>query len=262
MADMPDIPEKETPKTGDAGETSDTGDSPKTPDTEEIGCCASNEAAPPETTSSSSSATPPLTHPLKKRALLLEYFTVGYNVIEGVLSILAGYLAGSPALIGFGLDSAVESLSGGVLIWRLRVHGTVSQDEEERIEKKAVTFVGYSFFILGAYVFYESIEKLYLGEAPEPSLLGIAIAVASIIIMPVLGVMKRRTGQEMGSASLVADSKQTFVCAMLSIALLIGLTLNYLFGLWWADPASALVITAFIFREGVETLREGKLCGC
>lgn len=254
MADMPDIPDiKDTPKTGD------TWDTPKTPDTEETGCCA-----PPETEASPSSTckTLPPAHPLKKRALLLEYFTVGYNVIEGVLSILAGYLAGSPALIGFGLDSAIESLSGGVLIWRLRVHGTVSQDEEERIEKKAVTFVGYSFFILGAYVLYESLEKLYLGEAPEPSLLGIAIAVASIIIMPVLGVMKRRTGQEMGSASLVADSKQTFVCAMLSIALLIGLGTNYLFGLWWADPASALVITAFIFREGIETLREGKLCGC
>ena len=228
-------------------------------------CCASPAATDPETASpcgASSCETLPPTHPLKKRALLLEYFTVGYNVVEGVLSVLAGYLAGSPALIGFGLDSAVESLSGGVLIWRLRVHGKVPLAEEERVEKKAVTFVGYSFFILGAYVLYESLERLYLGEAPEPSLFGIIIAAASIIIMPILGLMKRRTGQEMGSVALVADSKQTFVCAMLSIALLIGLGMNYLFGLWWADPAAALVITAFIFREGIETLKEGKLCGC
>lgn len=199
---------------------------------------------------------------LYRRALLLEYFTVGYNVLEGVLSILAGLLAGSIALIGFGLDSAVESASGCVLIWRLRVHGRVTEEEEERVERIAVKLVGVSFFLLGAYVTYESVRKLYLREAPEPTLFGIAIAAASLVIMPVLSYAKLRAAREMKSRSLEADSKQTFVCSLLSAALLVGLGLNYLFGLWWADPVSALVIVVFIVREGIEAMREEKLCGC
>ena len=116
---------------------------------------------------------------LYKKALSLSYFTVGYNISEGVVSIAAGLLADSIALIGFGLDSFVESLSGSVMIWRLRKHGKISEEEEERVEKKAVRFVAYTFFILGAYVLYESVEKLYLHETPNPSLLGIFIALIS-----------------------------------------------------------------------------------
>jgi cation diffusion facilitator family transporter len=203
-----------------------------------------------------------MTDGLFKKALYLEYFTVGYNVIEGVLSILAGYLAGSIALIGFGLDSAVESSSGTVLIWRLTRHGKVSEEEEERVERAAVKLVGASFFLLGAYVLYESVKKLYLQEQPEPSLFGIIIAVASIIVMPLLAYSKRRIARKINSRSLEADSKQTLICSLLSVALLLGLGLNYLFGLWWADPLSALVIVFFIFREGVEAFRAEKLCTC
>ncbi|MBI5492334.1 MAG: cation transporter [Deltaproteobacteria bacterium] len=197
---------------------------------------------------------------LYKKALYLEYFTVGYNILEGALSILAGWLAGSIALIGFGLDSGVESLSGGVLLWRLFKHGKITEEEEERIEKKAVRLVGVSFFILGAYVLFESIRKLYLQERPEPSLFGIIIALFSLVIMPILSYSKYTTAKKIASRSLMADSRQTLVCSLLSAALLIGLGLNYLWGLWWADPASALVIVAFIFREGYEALAEGKSC--
>jgi divalent metal cation (Fe/Co/Zn/Cd) transporter len=199
---------------------------------------------------------------LQKRALLLSYFTVGYNVLEGAVSLLAGSWAGSIALVGFGLDSFVESLSGGVMIWRFARHETLSPEEEERIERRAVKIVGYTFFILGAYILYESLRKLIFQEVPAPSLLGIFIAIASIIIMPVLFYLKYRTGQNLGSASLRADSKQTLACAMLSVALLIGLGLNYLYGLWQADPAIGLVIVALLAREGYQTLTEEKLCSC
>ena len=199
---------------------------------------------------------------LNKRALVLSYFTVGYNVLEGVVSIVAGSLAGSIALIGFGLDSFIESLSGGVMIWRFAGHKGLSGEEEERIEKKAITLVGYTFFILGAYILYSSLEKLIFTVKPSPSLLGIIIAIVSIILMPVLFYLKYRTGKSMNTASLVADSKQTLACAMLSVALLIGLSLNYWFGLWQADPVIGLVIVALLTREGIHTLKEKKLCGC
>jgi len=199
---------------------------------------------------------------LHKRALLLSYFTVGYNILEGVVSILAGSLAGSIALVGFGLDSFVESLSGGVMIWRFRQHGKMSEEEEERIEKKAVKLVGYTFFILGAYVLFESVKKLYFHEIPNPSLLGIIIAIVSIIVMPVLFYLKYRTGKSIKSRSLIADSKETLACLFLSVALLVGLGLNYLYGLWQADPVVGVVIVAFLFKEGYSTLKEEELCSC
>jgi len=199
---------------------------------------------------------------LHKRALLLEYFTVAYNIGEGAAALLAGYLAASIALVGFGLDSAIESLSGAVLIWRLLKHGRIPPEEEERVEKRAVALVGWSFFALGAYVLFVSLKKLYLVEAPEPTLFGMVIAAFSIIIMPLVAYTKYRTGKKMGLKSLVADSKQTLMCSLLSVALLVGLGLNYLYGLWWADPASALAIAVIIIREGFETLKEEKLCTC
>ncbi len=197
-----------------------------------------------------------MTSGLQKRALLLSYFTVGYNILEGVVSIFAGSSASSIALIGFGLDSFVESLSGAVMIWRFKKSGKISAEEEERVEKRATRLIAYSFFILGAYVLYESGKKIYLHEIPSPSFLGIIVAIASIIIMPVLFYMKYRTGKSMGSRSLVADSKETLACVFLSIALLIGLVLNYEYRLWQADPIVGFVIVIFLMKEGYSTLTE------
>jgi divalent metal cation (Fe/Co/Zn/Cd) transporter len=199
---------------------------------------------------------------LSRQALRLSYFTIGYNVVECALALLAGYLAGSIALVGFGLDSLVESLSGGVMIWRFARHESLSAAEEERLERRAIKIVGYTFFILAAYVLYESLEKLILSKPPAPSLFGIGIALASIIVMPVLFYRKYQTGQALGSASLMADSKQTLACALLSVALLIGLGLNYWFGIWQADPVIGLVIVVLLAREGYQALKEKKLCSC
>ena len=192
---------------------------------------------------------------LRKRALWLSYFTVGYNILEGIISILAGSFAGSIALIGFGLDSFIESLSGSVMIWRFRKSGKISLEEEEKVERRATRLIGYSFFILGAYVLVESGKKLYLQEIPNPSLLGIIVAIASIIVMPILFYLKYQTGKAIGSRSLMADSKETLACVFLSIALLIGLTLNYLYGLWQADPIVGLVIVTFLIKEGYNISR-------
>jgi len=193
---------------------------------------------------------------LHKKALWLSYFTVGYNILEGIISILAGSMAGSIALIGFGLDSFVESLSGSVMIWRFRKFGKMSEEEEEKVERMATRLIGYSFFILGAYVLYESGKKLYLQEIPDPSLLGIIVAIASIIVMPILFFLKYQTGKAIGSRSLIADSKETLACVFLSVSLLIGLVLNYLYGLWKADPIVGLVIVIFLIKEGYGTLKE------
>ena len=195
---------------------------------------------------------------LHRRALFLSYFTVAYNLIEGILSILAGSMADSIALIGFGLDSFVESLSGTIVIWRFRLHGKISAEEEEKVEGKAARFIGYTFFILGLYVLYESIKKLYLGETTEPSLFGILIAIVSLITMPILFYLKYRTGRQLGSRSLMADSKETLACSFLSLALLAGLGLNYLYGLWQADPVIGFVIVGYLIKEGRETLAGGE----
>jgi divalent metal cation (Fe/Co/Zn/Cd) transporter len=188
---------------------------------------------------------------LHKKALSLSYFTVGYNIIEGIISILAASLSGSVALLGFGLDSFVESFSGFIMIWRFKKKRM--PQEEEKIEKRAVRLVGCTFFILAFYVAFESIKQLYQFEAPNPSILGIIIATLSIIIMPILSHMKYQTGKSLKSRSLIADSKETLACAALSIALLIGLGLNYFLGLWQADPVIGLVIAAFLLREGYES---------
>jgi divalent metal cation (Fe/Co/Zn/Cd) transporter len=199
---------------------------------------------------------------LQRRALSLSYFTVGYNLVECLVSLFAGYLAGSIALVGFGLDSLVESLSGGVMIWRFRHAPGLEAAEEARRERRAVRLVGWTFLALAAYVLYESVKKLYLQEPPAPSLLGIIIAAVSLLVMPALFSIKYRTGRALNSASLMADSKQTLACAFLSLALLIGLGLNYIWGVWQADPVIGLLIVSFLGREGYETLKEEKLCSC
>lgn len=192
---------------------------------------------------------------LSRKALLLSYITVGYNILEGVVSIIAGVLAGSVALIGFGLDSFVESLSGGVMIWRFKKQGKISKEEQEHAERKATKLVAYTFFILAIYVLYESTDKLIFQETPDPSLFGIIIAIVSLIAMPVLFYQKYQTGKALNSRSLVADSKETLACLFLSFALLVGLGANYLFGFWQADPIVGLIIVIFLVREGYETLR-------
>ncbi len=193
---------------------------------------------------------------LVKRGLYLEYITVAYNILEAAAAIVFGGLSNSIALIGFGLDSIVESLSGLVLIWRLRQHGKISPELEEKIERRATRFVAITFFILGAYVAYESINKLVSVEIPEPSLPGIIIAIVSLIAMPLLAWLKYKTGKQINSRALVADSKETIVCAFLSVALLLGLGLNYLFGFWQADPIAGILIVLFLFKEGWELWNE------
>jgi divalent metal cation (Fe/Co/Zn/Cd) transporter len=191
-----------------------------------------------------------------RRALYLEYFTIAYNTAEAIASIGFGYLAGSIALVGFGLDSVVESLSGLVLIWRLRKHGVVSVDEESLIEKRAVKFVALTFFILGAYVTFRAVQTLLLREAAEPSVPGMVIAILSLVVMPLLAWRKIVIARQIGSRALLADAKETLACAFLSVALLTGLACNYFFGFWQADPLAALVIAVFLFREGYGGWRE------
>jgi len=143
------------------------------------------------------------TDSLHTKALRLSYFTVGYNIIECIVSIIAGFIAGSTALLGFGSDSLVESLSGTIMIWRFRKHGILSKYEEDEIEKKATFYVGIIFFIFGAYILYESIRKLLVVDKPEPSFIGILIAIASIIVMPILFYSKYKTGKSLGSKKVV-----------------------------------------------------------
>lgn len=177
-------------------------------------------------------------------------------MVEAVVSIIFGHIANSIALIGFGLDSIVESLSGIVLIWRLRQHGKVSEEEEESVEKKATKFVAISFFVLGLYVLFQSVKKLVAKEIPDPSLPGIIIAIASLGIMPILAWQKFSIGKKIQSQALVADSKETLACFFLSAALLLGLGSNYVLGFWQADPIVGLIIVVFLFREGREAWLE------
>ena len=193
---------------------------------------------------------------LYRKGLYLEYITVFYNMIEAGFAIGFGAAASSIALVAFGLDSIVESLSGFILIWRLKKHGTISEEEEERIEKKAIRFVAVTFFILAGYVLFESVKKLIVREFPDASLPGIIIACVSLVVMPLLAIQKYKTGKQIQSRALVADSKETIACFFLSAALLLGLGTHYLFGLWYADPAAGLIIVIFLLKEGAESWKE------
>lgn len=191
---------------------------------------------------------------LLNRGLLLEYITVAWNIVEGIIAIGAGVLAGSPALIGFGADSFIESISGGVLIWRLAGERSGQHDEEgvERIERRAERLVGASFLVLAAYVAFEAIRALVSAEAPDASPIGIGLTAVSIVVMLWLARAKRLTGEALGSRALVADAQQTYACWYLSITALAGLALNAFFGLGWADPVAALGIVVFLVHEGWE----------
>lgn len=193
---------------------------------------------------------------LERRALVLSWLNLIYNVAEGVISIIAGAIAGSTALIGFGLDSAVESVSSVVMIWRFGSRRELSEKEKRQREERAERFVGYTFFLLGGYILYEAVEKLLVHETANPSVIGIVVAAISLLLMPILAYVKRRIGEEIGSRSLVADSKETLACSWLSAALLLGLGANYLWSVWWADPVAGLIIAGFLFKEGYEIIFE------
>ena len=193
-----------------------------------------------------------------KKALLSEYFTVGWNVIEGIVAIASGVIAGSIALVGFGLDSYIEVTSGLVLIWRLRKHGFDDEEEEEAAEKRAILFVGATFFALAVYVLYESGKKLYFHEHPDESLVGIILAIVSLIVMPFLALYKKKVASEINSRALRADALETLACSYLSLTLLLGLGANALLGWWWADPVAALAMVYFLVKEGWEAIEEGR----
>lgn len=193
---------------------------------------------------------------LSKRALNLSYFTIIYNIAEGLLALFAGLAAGNISLIGFGLDSAVESLSAAIIAWRFRKHGKIEKCKEEEIEKRALKYIGYTFFILAIYVLYESIRKLYTGEVSETSVLGIIITIVSLIVMPILFYLKYQTGRALKSPSVIADSKETLSCALLSGAVLTGLLTNYIYGFWQADPIIGIFIAIFLLWEGYEIFEE------
>jgi divalent metal cation (Fe/Co/Zn/Cd) transporter len=188
-----------------------------------------------------------------QRALRLEYLTVGWNVVEGLIAVTAALAAGSVALLGFGIDSFVESASGLVLVWRLRSE-TSGHDHEavERLDRRAHRFVGASLFLLAAYIVVDATVALWRHEAPTRSLVGIVLTIISIGVMLWLARAKRRAATALGSRALAADAFQTTACWWLSIAALGGLGLNALWHWWWADPVAALVMALLIAREGRE----------
>lgn len=194
-----------------------------------------------------------------RRGKRLEYFTIVWNSLEGIIAIGSGLLAGSVALVGFGFDSLIEVTSGLALLWRL--HGDDDTSRRDNREQRALCVVGASFLALAAYVAYDSLSTLLSREAPETSVSGIVIAVLSLIVMPLLARAKRKVASTIGSAAMAADAKQTELCTYLSAILLGGLVLNAAFGLWWADPVAALIMVPIIGKEGIEAL-QGKSCGC
>lgn len=190
---------------------------------------------------------------LGRRARLLAAASVLYNVGEAIVAIAAGAASGSVALVGFGLDSAVEVSSGLIILWQFR------HPLPEARERQALRLMGLAFFALAGYVGFESVRALLTHAQAEPSVVGIGLALASLAIMPFLSWAQRRTGRALGSAAVVADSTQTLLCTYLSAALLLGLVLNATVGWWWADPLAGLVIAAVALREGRQAWR-GEAC--
>ena len=190
---------------------------------------------------------------LARRGLRLEYLTIGWNVLEGVVAIAAGIAAGSIVLVVFGLDSFIEVAAASVVVWELR-----GVDEDR--ERQALRLIALTFYALAAYVAVAATRDLILAERPHESLPGIVIAVLSLVVMPLLAWAKRRTGNRMGSSTLVADSAETLLCSYLSAILLAGLALNAAFGWWWADPIAAYGIAILAVREGWEAWRGDTCC--
>jgi divalent metal cation (Fe/Co/Zn/Cd) transporter len=196
---------------------------------------------------------------LIRRGQRLEYFTILWNSVEALLSVGAGIAAGSIALVGFGLDSFIEVISGSALLWRMKADQKV--DQRERAERISLRIVGVCFLALAAYVAIDSIYSLLHKSGPERSVLGIAIGVAALIVMPLLARAKRNVGRAVGSPAMIADSQQTQFCTYLSAVLVAGLLLNFFLGWWWSDSVAALVMVPIIMNEGVEAVRMKK-CPC
>lgn len=192
-----------------------------------------------------------------KRGQRLEYFTIIYNSLEGIIAIVAGVVAGSIALVGFGFDSLIEVTSGTALLWRL--HSDADEARRERMEAITLRVVAVCFLLLAVYVTYDSVKSLIRREAPVESVPGIVLAAVSLIVMPLLVRAKRKVARSISSNALMADAKQTELCTYLSAILLGGLLLNALVGWWWADPVAAIVMVPIIAKEGIEGLR-GETC--
>jgi len=192
---------------------------------------------------------------LNRRARLLAWITIGYNAVEGVVALTAGVVASSAALVSFGLDSAVEVMSALALTWQF----SGRRDPRER-EHVTMRFIAGAFVALAAYVTYDALRTLLGGQDPDVSPVGIALAALSMTFMPALVWAKRRTGRELGSASVVADATQSLLCSYMSAVLLIGLALNASLGWSWADPVAALFIAAFAAREGIQAWRGDACC--
>jgi divalent metal cation (Fe/Co/Zn/Cd) transporter len=194
---------------------------------------------------------------IAQRGKRLEYFTIAWNTIEGLVAVVAGVFAGSISLVGFGIDSFIEVTSGVALLWRMSVDADVHR--RERNERLALRIVGICFVALAVYIGYESITGLVHKKVPESSLAGIILAVVALVVMPLLSRAKRRVGNELGSAAMKADTKQATFCTYLSAILLAGLLLNAAFGIWWADPVAALIMVPIIAKEGYDGI-QGKAC--
>ena len=193
-----------------------------------------------------------------ERGKRLEYFTITWNSLEGLVALIAGGLAGSISLVGFGIDSFIEVASGTVLLWRMSVDADVRS--RERNEQRSLRIVGVCFIALAVYILYESFSDLLCRRPPEHSMPGIVIACVSLVVMPLLARAKRKIGRELGSAAMHADARQTDFCMYLSAILLIGLLLNAGLGWWWADPIAALVMVPIIAKEGIDGMKARTCC--
>jgi divalent metal cation (Fe/Co/Zn/Cd) transporter len=194
---------------------------------------------------------------VSRRGKQLEYFTIAWNSLEGLVAVVAGALAGSISLVGFGIDSFIEVTSGAVLLWRMSVDADAQK--RERREKLSLRIVGVCFLALAAYVGYESISDLVSRKAPENSISGIILACVSLVVMPLLSRAKKKVATKLGSSAMRSDAKQTDFCVYLSVILLLGLLLNAALGWWWADPTAALIMVPLIAKEGVEAM-QGETC--
>lgn len=192
-----------------------------------------------------------------RRGKQLEYFTIAWNSLEGLVALVAGALAGSISLVGFGIDSFIEVTSGSVLLWRMSVDADMRK--RERREKLSLRIVGVCFLGLATYIGYESISDLVTRKAPEHSIPGIVLACVSLVVMPLLSRAKKKVASELRSSAMRADAKQTDFCVYLSVILLLGLLLNAALGWWWADPAAGLIMVPVIAKEGVEAM-QGETC--
>ncbi len=195
-----------------------------------------------------------------RRGQWLTWATLLYNVAESVISLVAGVLAGSVALIGFGLDSVIEVSASGAAIWRLK--HDADPHRRERAERTALRAIGWSFLALAAWVAFDAARALVAAEPPDESPLGIAIAVLSLVVMPALAHAKRKVAATLSSSALTAEARQTDICFYLSILLLAGLALNAWLGWWWADPVAALAMVPLIAYEGQQAVRGRTTCAC